>query len=87
MEKTCHAKSVAWTNRVISPGFDDVSNGFTVIWLFGQFRCASCNKLALSSDCKSECYHLLLCVAVAPAADITCDMPSVYLHAGVGVCM
>ena len=63
MEKTCHAKSVAWTNRVISPGFDDVSNGFTVIWLFGQFRCASCNKLALSSDCKSECYHLLLCVA------------------------
>ena len=27
-----------------------MSNGFTVIWLFGQFRWSSCNKLALFSD-------------------------------------
>jgi hypothetical protein len=43
----CHAKSVAWTNRVISPGFIMWA---TVLRLFGQFRWSSCNKLALSSD-------------------------------------
>jgi len=25
---------VAWTNHVISPGIYNVSNGFTIIWLF-----------------------------------------------------
>jgi hypothetical protein len=55
----CHAKLVARTNRVISPGIYNVINGFTVIWLFGQFRWPSCNKLALFSDCKSEYYHHL----------------------------
>jgi len=29
-DSLCHAKSVAWTNRVISPGIYNVSNGFTV---------------------------------------------------------
>jgi hypothetical protein len=48
---------------VIFPGIYNVSNGFTVIWLFGQFRWLSCNKRALLSDCKSEYYHILLCVA------------------------
>jgi hypothetical protein len=46
----CHAKSVAWTIRVIFPGIYNVCNGFTVIWLFNQFRWSSCNKLALFSD-------------------------------------
>jgi len=32
----CHAISVAWTNRMISPGVYDVSNGFTVICLFAS---------------------------------------------------
>ena len=45
----------------------NVSNGFMVIWLFGQFRWSSCNKFALFSDCKSD-YHLLLCVAWAVAS-------------------
>jgi hypothetical protein len=45
----CYAKSVAWTNHMISPGIYNMSNGFTVIWLFGQFRWSSCNKLALFS--------------------------------------
>ena len=49
---------MAWTNRVIFPGIYNVSNGLTVIWLFGQFRWLSCNKLALFSDL-SEYYHLL----------------------------
>ena len=53
----CHAKSVAWTNRVIFPGIYNVSNGFTVIWLFGQFRGSSCNTLALFSYLSE--YHLL----------------------------
>ena len=44
----CHAKSVAWTNRVISPGVCNVSNGFTVIWSFGQSRWSPYNKLTLS---------------------------------------
>jgi hypothetical protein len=48
---------VAWTNRVISPGIYNASNGFTVLWLFGQFRWSSCNKLALFSDLSE--YHLL----------------------------
>jgi hypothetical protein len=46
----CHAKSVEWTICVILPGIYNVSNGITVIWLFGQFRWSSCNKLALFSD-------------------------------------
>jgi hypothetical protein len=54
----CHAKSVAWTNRVIFPGIYIVSNGLTVIWLFGQFRWSSCNKLALFSYLSE--YHLLV---------------------------
>jgi len=29
------------------PWIYNVSNGFMVIWLFGQFRWSSCNKLAL----------------------------------------
>ena len=41
------------------PWIYNVSNGFTVIWVFGQFRWSPCNKLALFSYCKSECYHLL----------------------------
>ena len=41
---------MAWTIRVIIPGIYNVSNGFTVIWLFNQFRWSSCNKLALFSD-------------------------------------
>ena len=41
------------------PWIYNVSNGFTVIWLFGQFTWSSCNKLALFSDCKSEYYHHL----------------------------
>jgi hypothetical protein len=53
----CHAKSVAWTNRVIFPDIYNVSNGLMVIWLFGQFRWSSCNKLALFSDLSE--YHLL----------------------------
>jgi hypothetical protein len=32
------------------PWIYNVSNGFTVIWLFNQFRWSSCNKLALFSD-------------------------------------
>ena len=43
---------------MIFPEIYNVSNGFTVIWLFGQFRWSSCNKLALFSDL-SEYYHLL----------------------------
>ena len=43
---------------MIFPGIYNVSNGLTVIWLFGQFRWLSCNKLALFSDL-SEYYHLL----------------------------
>ena len=46
---SCHAKSMAWTN-CDSPWIYNVSNGFMVIWLFGQFRWSSCNKLALFSD-------------------------------------
>jgi hypothetical protein len=42
--------------RVIVPGICNVSNGFTVIWLFGQVRWSSCNKLALFSDLSD--YHL-----------------------------
>jgi len=42
------------------PWIYNVSNGFMVIWLFGQFiRWSSCNKLAIFLDCKSEHYHLL----------------------------
>ena len=59
--QACHAKSVAWTNRVISPGINNVSNGFTIRRLFGQFRWLSCNKPALFSESKSEYYHLLAC--------------------------
>jgi hypothetical protein len=54
---SCHAKSVALTNRVISPGIYNVSNGFTFIWLFGQFSWSPCNKLALISDLSIN--HLL----------------------------
>ena len=36
---------------MIFPGIYNVSNGFSVIWLFGQFKWSSCNKLALLSDC------------------------------------
>ena len=32
------------------PWIYNVSNGFMFIWLFGQFRWSSCNKLALFSD-------------------------------------
>jgi len=39
------------------PWIYNVSNGFMVIWLFGQFRWSSCNKLALFSDLSE--YHLL----------------------------
>jgi hypothetical protein len=53
----CHAKSVAWTYHVISPAIYNVSSGFMVIWLFGQFRWFSCNKLALFSDLSDN--HLL----------------------------
>jgi hypothetical protein len=49
-------KSVAWTHRVISPGIYNVSR-FAVIWLFGQFRWSSCNKLAIFSDSSDN--HLL----------------------------
>jgi hypothetical protein len=49
--------ALPWTKRVISPGIYNVSNGFAVIWLFGQFRWSSCNKLALFSDL--SVYHLL----------------------------
>jgi hypothetical protein len=42
---------------VISPGIYDVSNGFTFIWLFSQFRWSSCNKLAPFSDISDN--HLL----------------------------
>jgi len=55
--KPCHAKSVAWTNHVISPGIYNVSNCFTFIWLSGQFRWSSCNKPALFSDLSDS--HLL----------------------------
>ena len=34
-----------------------MSNGFTVIWLFNQFRWFSCNKLALFSNSSDN--HLL----------------------------
>jgi hypothetical protein len=46
----CHAKSVAWTNRVIFPGIYSVSKRITVIWLFGQFKWPSCNKLTFFSQ-------------------------------------
>jgi len=42
---------------VISPGIYNVSNGFTVISLFGQARWLSCNKLILFSDFSDN--HLL----------------------------
>jgi hypothetical protein len=42
---------------MVSPGIYNVSNGFMVILLFGQFRWSSCNKLALFSDLSE--YHLL----------------------------
>jgi hypothetical protein len=42
---------------VIFPEIYNVSYVFTVIWLFGQFRWSSCNKLALFSDLSE--YHLL----------------------------
>ena len=58
---SCHAKSV--DESCDFPWIYNVSNGFTVIWLFGQFRWSSCNKLALFSDRKSEYFHLLLCIA------------------------
>ena len=48
---------MAGTNRVIFPGIYNVSNGYTIIWLFGQFRWSSCNKLALVPDLSE--YHLL----------------------------
>ena len=48
---------MAWTIQVIFPGIYNVSNGFMVIWLFGQFRWSSCNKLAIFSDLSE--YHLL----------------------------
>jgi len=48
----CHAKSVAWTNRVIFPRFIMWA---TVLWLFGCLASldgplVTCNKLALFSD-------------------------------------
>ena len=56
--RSCHAKSMAWTYRVISLGINNVSIGFTVIiWLFGQFRWLSCNKLDRFSDLSDN--HLL----------------------------
>ena len=63
--RSCHAKSVAWTNRVISPGNYNVSNGFMLIWFFGQFRWSSCNNSLFSQTCLS---HLLLGVAWAVAS-------------------
>jgi hypothetical protein len=39
------------------PWIYNVSDGITVIWLIGQFRWSSCNKLALFSDLSE--YHLL----------------------------
>ena len=49
------------TNHEISPGMDlkceQRFHGFTVTWLFGQFRWSSGNKLALFSDLSE--YHLL----------------------------
>jgi hypothetical protein len=45
------------------PWIYNVSNGFMVIWLFGQLRWSSCNKLALFSDLSDN--HLLLGVAWA----------------------
>jgi len=54
----CHAKSVAWTNRVISPGIYKVSNGFTVIWLSGLFR-------------GSLLYHTdFLCTLLGPSSNL-----------------
>ena len=50
------------------PWIYNVSNGFTVNWLFSQFRWSSCSKLAIFSDCKSEYYHRLLSVAWAVAS-------------------
>jgi len=52
----CHAKSVALTNRVISPGIYNVSNGN---WLFDCLASlnSSCNKLALFLDLSE--IHLL----------------------------
>jgi len=32
----CHAKLVAWTDRVIFPGIYNVSSGFAFFWLFGR---------------------------------------------------
>jgi len=41
-----------------TPTTYNVSNGFTFIRLFGQFRWSSCNKLALFSDLSHS--HLLV---------------------------
>jgi hypothetical protein len=52
---------LAWTTCVISPDIYSVSNGFTVIWLFGQFRWSSCNKLAFSQTSITTLVRRLCC--------------------------
>ena len=61
----CHAKSMAWTNRVISPGFIMWA---TVLWLFGCLASLD-GPLVTNSLFSQTCLsHLLLGVAWAVAS-------------------
>jgi len=62
---SCHAKSMAWTNRVIFPGFIMWA---TILWLFGCLASLDGPLVTISLFSQTYLSHLLLGVAWAVAS-------------------
>ena len=54
LEMSCHAKSVAWTNREIFPGIYNVSNSITVYWCWASLDGPIVTNSLFSQTCLSS---------------------------------